>query len=712
MRGRAGPPAQQQRLTTSLEIGASTVAGRAGREQSGPMAMNIAPRRRSAVAGTLRFAVLAAVVVTSSITLARSAPEVEDFYPVSPAFWLGVTSATLSTAAIGLWTGQRIDRILGRWLEILAFAVAGYILSSATVASLIARDETSSVGGMLVYLVAGGAWVIALACAQFCAVVAHDRVVGKRSRALRATIASLTAAAFVVGCLAFPLGGGPFADAPSLLPAEFTASPIVAVVGAMFVFCWMGCLIVAPIVLWTGVRKTESRVRQGIVRAAIGSIAPFAVVLLCGLLALTIRRGETIEGDVLMIGFALALPTTAIWLAGTVGDALGTAPWRLGPVPVIVQVVLWILYALAVVQIAVPIGELIGGDRMYNAVVVTVVLAGVTVPLVHRFVQWILRRADPRRALATALIDAEGDGADRDPARTARHALRTALGDPGLDIMLALSDGRWVTSEQLPAPVPTGSDPLITAVADAAGKHRAAIMLTRPAAGLGNLLSVVRPLLERAALRAELLDQAERLDREQARASSAAHDERRRLERDLHDGVQGRLLALGLNLRLAATDLRDVEARMILDDAVEELRTAINELRSLASGATPELLVRGGLRAAVDDFVGRMPVPVRLTLPPARLDADLEAVAYFVISEAVTNAVKHAAPSFVNVSVEQRGAVVLITVRDDGIGGADPRAGTGLRGLAERVRALGGRLVVSDGDPNGTIVEAALPCAP
>ena len=214
-----------------------------------------------------------------------------------------------------------------------------------------------------------------------------------------------------------------------------------------------------------------------------------------------------------MIGFALALPTTAIWLAGTVGDALGTAPWRLGPVPVIVQVVLGVLYAIAVVQIAVPIGELIGGDRVYNAVVVTVVLAGVTVPPVHRFVQWILRRADPRRALATALIDAEGDGADRDPAGTARQALRTALDDPGLEIMLALSDGRWVTTAQLPAPVPTGGDPLVTAVADSAGKQRAAIVLTRPAAGLDNLLSVVRPLLERAALRAELLDQAERLDR-------------------------------------------------------------------------------------------------------------------------------------------------------------------------------------------------------
>ena len=411
--------------------------------------------------------------------LARAAPEVGDYYPVSPVFWLGVTSSALITAAIGLWTARQIDRILGRWLEILAVTVAGYVLSAAIVAVLIASDETSSVGGMLLYLVAGGAWVIALACAQYCAVVAHDRVVGKRSRALGATIASLTAAAFVVGCLAFPLDGGPFADAPSLLPAEFTASPLIAGVGATFVFGWMGCLLVTPIVLWTGARKTEGRVRQGIVRAAIGSIAPFAVVLLCGLLALTVRRGETIEGDVLMIGFALAVPTTAIWLAGTVGDALGTVRWRLGPVPVIVQVVLWILYALAVVQIAVPIGELIGGDSAYDAVVVTVVLAGVTVPLMHRFVQWILRRADPRRALARALIDAEGDGTDRDPAGTARHALRTALDDPGLDIMLALSEGRWVTSEQLPAQPPSG-DALITVVADAAGKRRAAIVLQSP----------------------------------------------------------------------------------------------------------------------------------------------------------------------------------------------------------------------------------------
>jgi hypothetical protein len=102
------------------EIGASTVVGRAVREQSGRMAPNIPQRRRNTVAGTLRFAALGAVVVASSILLARSAPDVEDYCPVSPAFWLGVSSGTLVTAAVGIWTARRIDRILGRWLEILA----------------------------------------------------------------------------------------------------------------------------------------------------------------------------------------------------------------------------------------------------------------------------------------------------------------------------------------------------------------------------------------------------------------------------------------------------------------------------------------------------------------------------------------------------------------------------------------------------------------
>lgn len=202
----------------------------------------------------------------------------------------------------------------------------------------------------------------------------------------------------------------------------------------------------------------------------------------------------------------------------------------------------------------------------------------------------------------------------------------------------------------------------------------------------------------------------ERVRREAARADAAAAEERRRLSRDLHDGLQGRLLGITLNLQLSGGQLEDPAARLLVTETVDALRTAIEEVRSLGDGRVPTTLADGGLALAVDALVRPLTSVDELRLPSRRFPPDLEAAAYFVVCEAVANAVKHAEADHVRVAVDDAGDALRITVSDDGVGGADPRLGSGLRSVAERVSASGGLLTVRDGAPAGTVVEATLPC--
>jgi PAS domain S-box-containing protein len=199
-----------------------------------------------------------------------------------------------------------------------------------------------------------------------------------------------------------------------------------------------------------------------------------------------------------------------------------------------------------------------------------------------------------------------------------------------------------------------------------------------------------------------------------ARIVSAADSARRRLERDLHDGAQQRLVALSVLLRLAQSRLgeSDGEAQLLLAQAGDELALALEELRELARGIHPAILTDRGLGPALEALVTRTPVPVSLTVAPdARLTPAVEAAAYFVVAEALTNVAKYARATSATVVVEVDEGTLAVAVTDDGVGGADPEAGTGLRGLADRVAALDGRLVVEPGPDGGTRVRAEIPLA-
>ncbi|MFC1409910.1 histidine kinase [Streptacidiphilus sp. N1-12] len=217
----------------------------------------------------------------------------------------------------------------------------------------------------------------------------------------------------------------------------------------------------------------------------------------------------------------------------------------------------------------------------------------------------------------------------------------------------------------------------------------------------------------------ELARRVESLAESRSGVVDAADAERRRIERDLHDGAQQRLVSLAVNLGLAKRTLRGlppeqqaVRAMEVIDEAHLEAQAAIAELRDLVRGLHPVVLEDRGLDAALSGIAARAPLPVRLVVElPGRADPAVEAVAYFVVSEALANIAKHARASRAEVAVRQSGTRIVITVADDGVGGADPARGTGLAGLRQRAASVDGSLAVTSPLGGPTVLTVELPCA-
>jgi signal transduction histidine kinase len=196
-----------------------------------------------------------------------------------------------------------------------------------------------------------------------------------------------------------------------------------------------------------------------------------------------------------------------------------------------------------------------------------------------------------------------------------------------------------------------------------------------------------------------------------ARVVAAADDERRRVVRDLHDGAQQRLATTAMTLRAALANLDgpDPAARELVEEALEQAEHANTELRELAQGILPPALTRGGLRAGVTAFVSRTPLAVAVDIPAQRFAPAVESTAYFVISEALTNVIKHAQARHVTVTADVRDGILQVDVVDDGIGGAHTTGSHGLGGLRDRVSAIGGQLTVRSPGGKGTRISTVLP---
>jgi signal transduction histidine kinase len=299
-----------------------------------------------------------------------------------------------------------------------------------------------------------------------------------------------------------------------------------------------------------------------------------------------------------------------------------------------------------------------------------------------------------------------------------RDQLAEALEDPTLELAYWLpARGVFVTEDGRATELPAADSGRSVTEVTRDGERVAAIVHDPALDDSRDLVrgagAAVALALENERLDAELRARVEELRASRERLVVAGLDERRRLERDLHDGAQQRLvslrLALGLAGRTAATD--PAGASRLVEGAMGELAAALSELRELARGIHPGVLSDHGLQPALSALADRAPLPVEVEAGVQRLPEAVESAAYFTVAEALTNVAKYAHADTARVRVESVNGHVVVEVRDDGVGGADATRGTGLRGLSDRVAALGGRLDVESPAGAGTVLRAEIPCA-
>ena len=290
--------------------------------------------------------------------------------------------------------------------------------------------------------------------------------------------------------------------------------------------------------------------------------------------------------------------------------------------------------------------------------------------------------------------------------RTLRDELGRALGDRSLVLGYWLAEeGRYVDDAGLPVELPEpGAGRAVTPLARdgepvAVLVHDEAVLEDQ--ALVGAVASAARMAFSNARLQAEVRARVLDLAASRRRIVDAADAQRRRLEGELREGAERRLAGAALLLAQARRDA-DEPAALRVAEVEEELRAARAELHDFAQGIHPSALTRGGLSAALPELVSRAGMPVELELSVGRLAPAIEAAAYFLCSEALANAAKHAKATRMTMSVNDSGGRLVVVIADDGVGGADPARGSGLRGLSDRIEALGGRLSMESPPHRGT----------
>jgi signal transduction histidine kinase len=335
----------------------------------------------------------------------------------------------------------------------------------------------------------------------------------------------------------------------------------------------------------------------------------------------------------------------------------------------------------------------------------------VLVPVV--FLAGVWRTWVARAAVGDLLVDLGSMSG-----RPLQAALAKALGDPTLTLAYWLPQfGSYADSDGQKVELPAGDGTRRMAAVEQDGERVAAIVYDASLAEERKLLdSVVAAAgiaLKNERLAAELRARVTELSASRARIVGAGDEARRRLERNLHDGAQQRLVALGMQLRLLGPRIRTdpAAAEALVATAAAELATSVDELRELARGIHPAVLDHG-LTVALESLAARSTVATTVSIDLLeRLPEVVEVAAYFVASEALANVAKHAQASAVQITISRGAKGALVEVADDGVGGADDAGGSGLRGLADRVEALGGQLRIRSPLGTGTTISAVIPCA-
>ena len=655
------------------------------------------------------FALVAVALSTGGLVLDRIAAV--EHVPEAGAMWLYpfLFCAVSIPAAVGVLIATQRPRNPIGWILVLGALSLAPVLAASPYAWVALRAHPGSLPGGSWAALLSSLWPVFFAWPLAVAFVFPDgRLLSPRWRPYALFAAGSFALLLFVLVTAKQLER-PFSDVPNPFPVRLPDA-----FGPLRSFAWLAMF--ASLFVGTAAVRSRYKRSAGIKRlqmlwlAYAALLIPLGVVcfLLWGLLF-----GE--PGDA-VVAFLLGMEAAVALAVG-----VAVTRYRLYEIDRLINRTL--VYALVTASlslvygvVSVVAGVVLGGGSAWATALGAVVVALTFRPLRTRaqaVVDW--RFARPRfegLRRVRAFVDDVRDGR-REPEEIGA-VLAAALRDPGAELLFRLpaSDTYADSAGRVVAAPPDGQGALtpVEHRGQEIGllRHRRDL-LDRPDL-LDSILDAASLAIEIARLRVEVRLQLVEVDESRARIVQAGYEERRRLERDLHDGAQQRLVTLGIVLRRLQRSLPR-EAKVLgpaLDSAVDEIGHAIADLRTIASGVRPPQL-DDGLAAAFADLARAAPIPIDVEATGERLPPHVEAAAYFVVCEAVTNAVKHASPSRVRVEAISTDGGLRLLVADDGVGGANPR-GTGLIGLTDRVTAQGGTLLIESPLGAGTRIEAEFPC--
>ena len=618
-----------------------------------------------------------------------------------------VAAAFLAPAVVGLMIVNHHPRNRVAWIMLLGSLTLALQPGLALALSEGWRLQADRATWPLLY-----AWPIAVAY-----VFPNGHLLSRRWR----SVVAVGAASYVAFITLAMLDPKPFygedASTPNPMADSSVSHWLADNVGWIWVPLWavgiFGSLIAGAVAIWLRLRRSSGVERlQTMWLAWAATLIPVAL-LFCGLSQFVF--GTSLDwfvlGLILLFQVAVAL---------SVGVAV--TRYRLYAIErivnrTVVYVSLTFLLLGVYAAVTIGLGVLVGRDSSWVTALATLLVAVAFRPLRARIQDLVDRRYRRARYQGVRLVRSFEDEV-RDGVRAPEEVgsvVAEALGDPLAELFF------WL--------------PETEAYADSVGEVRAlpdddrvrrpinrdgtptAVLLHDPALGerrdlLDGVLSAAALSIEMARLRVEVRLQLAEVEASRTRIVEAGYEERRRLERDLHDGAQQRLVSLGVQLRRLQLALpRGAELLSpAIDTAVEEVGATIGDLRQIAAGVRPARL-DDGLAAALRDLARSTPVPVDVQAPRERVSASVEAAAYFVACEALAHVVKHSGASKVAVRAFRENGTLHVSVSDDGVGGAVVRRGSGLAGLRDRVAAHGGTFELDSPRGGGTCVEVAIPCA-
>ncbi len=466
--------------------------------------------------------------------------------------------------------------------------------------------------------------------------------------------------------------------------------------------------------------RLETRAERRLVGALYGAtavlgIAPVLFKRNCGCTTPEPRNVFLIANHPGIATAAEAIAAIVLIVAAVGIAVLLIRRWRAASAPQrrVIAPVLWTGAAL-VAALALLVTLQVTGAPAVAQNAMTAVSAATIAAVPFAFLAGLLRMRYTRADIVGALV-----GRLQLAGSSIREAMAAALGDPTLELVYWRAErGQYVTAAGRPARLPAGdADRRGVVEIEREGRPIAAMIFDATLSEEPELIDAVSSAgalaLDNERLGAELRARISELEESRARALDAELRERRRIERYLHDGAQQQFVSLAMTLALIDRGLAaDVPQRELLASARAQLDDGLAELQEPARGIHPALLSERGLAPAIEALAARAPLEVRvLELPEQRLPDQVETAAYFIVSESLTNAAKHAGAAAATVRIGRANGAAVVEISDDGVGGADPVRGSGLRGLVDRLAALDGELKVESPTGGGTRVQARIPCA-